>query len=180
VFPSRLESAGLVLLEAMSYGVPGLMIRSDNVEYQSAAPDFVVPGTGFVAKDAAEFAAILRRLIMNPTETRERLCRGVYRTVEPGNPLGLLSEALSLSLLAEPVEKRIRVDGVKTGKVTALDLPGQIKQALAAGIIKDHEAELMTEYDRKVMNLINVDDFDPQELASQAEPAAPRGSMHVA
>ena len=38
-----------------------------------------------------------------------------------------------LSQTAEPIEKRIRVEGVKTGKVTALDVPGQIAQALAAG-----------------------------------------------
>ncbi len=72
-------------------------------------------------------------LVMNPTEARERLCRYVYKTVEPGNPLGLLQEALDACADAEPLEKRIRVDGVKTGRVTALDLPGQIQQALAAG-----------------------------------------------
>ena len=76
----------------------------------------------------------------NPTESRERLCRFVYKTVEPTNPLGLLQEALVLSQTAEPIEKRIRVEGVKTGKVTALDLPGQIQQALAAGIISETEA----------------------------------------
>ncbi len=54
--------------------------------------------------------------------------------------LGLLQEALVLSQTAEPIEKRIRVEGVKTGKVTALDLPGQIGQALAAGIISETEA----------------------------------------
>ena len=61
---------------------------------------------------------------MNPTESRERLCHYVYKTLEPTNPLGLLQEALVLSQTAEPIEKRIRVEGVKTGKVTALDLPG--------------------------------------------------------
>jgi len=55
-------------------------------------------------------------LIMNPSEARDRLCDGIYRTVEPGNALGLLQEALVLSLSAEPLEKRIRVEGVKTGK----------------------------------------------------------------
>src|SRR5690349_19814731 len=52
--------------------------------------------------------------ILHPTITRDRLTNGVYRTVEPNNPLGLLHEALVLSETAEPLEKRIRVDGVKT------------------------------------------------------------------
>ena len=77
---------------------------------------------------------------MMPTETRERLADGIYRTVEPGNPIGLLQEALVLSMTAEPLEKRIRVEGVKTGRITALDLPGQIEQALAIGLVTAAEA----------------------------------------
>jgi capsular polysaccharide export protein len=49
---------------------------------------------------------------------------------QAANPIGLLQEALVLSVGAEPLEKRLRVEGVKTGRITALDLPGQIEQAL--------------------------------------------------
>ena len=107
---------------------------------------------------------------MNPTEARERLCRGIYKTVEPANPLGLLQEALTLSITAEPIEKRIRVEGQKTGKVTALDLPGQITRVARRGIITETEAALLRDYDRKVMDLINVDDFAPHELGVAAQP----------
>jgi acyl-CoA dehydrogenase len=69
-----------------------------------------------------------------------------------------------LSAAAEPLEKRIRVDGVKTGRVTALDLPGQITQAAALGIINQTEAQLLRDYDAKVLDIINVDDFAPHEL----------------
>jgi acyl-CoA dehydrogenase len=119
---------------------------------------------------------------MNPTESRERLCHGIYKTVEPNNPLGLLQEALTLSLTAEPIEKRIRVEGVKTGKITALDLPGQISQAVAEGIITETEAAFLRDYDRKVMELINVDDFASHELgvSLQAKPQAAMGSVQVA
>jgi acyl-CoA dehydrogenase len=71
---------------------------------------------------------------------------------------------LVLCAAAEPLEKRIRVDGVKTGRVTALDLPGQITQAAALGIINESEAVLLREYDAKVFDIINVDDFAPDEL----------------
>ncbi len=109
-------------------------------------------------------------LVMNPTEVRERLCRYVYKTVEPGNPLGLLQEAMALAITAEPLEKRIRVDGVKTGRVTALDLPTQVQQALAAGILTETEAAMLRDYDRKVMELVNVDDFTSQEMAADTQP----------
>lgn len=132
-------------------------------------------------------------LVMNPGTVRDRLCYPVYRAIEQGNVLGLLQEALELAPLAEPIEKRIRVEGVKTGRVTALDVPGQVAQALAAGIISDTEAAMLRDYDRKVMEIIAVDDFAPAELGTQAapvpaamqgttsgaRPAAP-GSMQVA
>jgi acyl-CoA dehydrogenase len=109
---------------------------------------------------------------LSATEVRDRLCRFVYRTLEPGNPLGLLQEALVMSETAEPIEKRIRVEGVKTGKVTALDVPGQITQALSQGIISETEAALLRDYDRKVMELISVDDFESHELGAMARPEA--------
>jgi acyl-CoA dehydrogenase len=105
--------------------------------------------------------------ILRSTMTRDRLTHGVYRTVEPHNALGLLHEALVLAEAAEPLEKRVRVDGVKTGRITALDLPGQIQQALAAGILSETEAATLLNYDRRVMELIHVDDFESSELAAE-------------
>jgi acyl-CoA dehydrogenase len=107
-------------------------------------------------------------LIMNPTPARERLSQHIYKTRGANNPLGLLQEALILSTAAESLEKRIRVDGVKTGRVTALDLPGQIAQALASGILSEAEAAVLRDYDAKVSNLIGVDDFAPQDLRGGA------------
>jgi acyl-CoA dehydrogenase len=110
--------------------------------------------------------------ILRTTVTRDRITNGVYRTVEPNNPLGLLHEALVLADSAEPLERRVRVEGVKTGKVTALDLPGQIQQALAAGILSETEAAVLRDYDRRVMDIINVDDFSTEELAAAGAPPA--------
>ncbi len=110
----------------------------------------------------------LAELVTMPSDTRDRLCEHIYRTLEPGNALGLLQEALVLSQTAEPLEKRLRVEGVKTGRITALDLPGQIQQGLALGILSETEAAQLRDFDRKVMHLINVDDFAPHELGVQA------------
>jgi acyl-CoA dehydrogenase len=109
-------------------------------------------------------------LVTAATVTRERLCEGIYWTLEPHNPLGLLQEALLLAEKLEPLLKRIRVEGVKTGRVTALDLPGQIGQALAAQIISETEAAALRDYDRKTLDLINVDDFASEELGTRAQP----------
>jgi len=107
--------------------------------------------------------------LMMPSETRERLSHGIYKTLEPGNPIGLLQEALVLSVSAEPLEKRLRVEGVKTGRITALDLPGQIEQAASIGLLNAAEAQLLRDYDRKVMDIVNVDDFSTEELMAGAQ-----------
>jgi acyl-CoA dehydrogenase len=108
-------------------------------------------------------------LVMNPTATRERLSAHIYKTPGEHNPLGQLQEAMLLAASAEPLEKRIRVDGVKTGRVTALDLPGQIAQAAALGIISEPEAVVLLDYDARVLKIINVDDFDSHELGVGSE-----------
>ena len=124
----------------------------------------------------------IAELVMNPGEARERLCHYVYRTLEPGNHLGLVQQALELAIVAEPLEKKIRVEGVKTGRVTALDLPGQIREALAIGLISEAEAAQLREYDRKVMEIIHVDDFESHELAAGGaqDPSAGIDSFQVA
>jgi acyl-CoA dehydrogenase len=115
-------------------------------------------------------------LIMNPTAARERLTQHIYKTQAPNNPLGLLQEALILSTAAESLEKRIRVDGIKTGRVTALDLPGQISKAVSLGILNEAEGAALRDYDAKVSNLLDVDDFAPHELCAGGGAGAHPGS----
>jgi acyl-CoA dehydrogenase len=110
-------------------------------------------------------------LVTRSGGSRERLCQHIYWTLEPGNPLGLLEEALRLAESLEPLEKRIRVEGVKTGRIKALALPDQIDEALVLGIISAAEAAALRDYDRKVMALVQVDDFAPHELGTQAHGA---------
>ena len=140
---------------------------------------FIFPGGRAYSAPSDRLGRQLADAVLNPTEVRDRLCRFVYRTLEPGNSLGLLHEALVMSQTAEPIEKRIRVDGVKTGRITALDTPGQIVQARELGIISETEAAALREYDRKVMDLINVDDFESHELAAHVEGSARAGADDV-
>ncbi len=136
---------------------------------------FIFPrGLTYSAPSDRLGAAVVEPL-MHASDSRSRLGQGIYRTVEPTNPLGLLQEALVLADAAEPLEKRIRVEGVKTGRITALDLPNQIQQALAIGLLTDTEAAMLRDYDRKVMALINVDDFESRELAASAPVPHERG-----
>ncbi len=104
-------------------------------------------------------------LVLNDTPMRASLSRLLYRTDEPRNMLAALQKALEMAPKAEALERKLRVEGQKTGRISALNLAGQIEQARELGILSEHEALFLSEYDRKVMDIINVDDFASHELA---------------
>ncbi|HTU91477.1 MAG TPA: glycosyltransferase family 4 protein [Gemmataceae bacterium] len=85
VFPSRLESFGLVLIEAMSHGVPALCIRRDVQAYHNPFDEIVTDGQdGFLAADEAAFARILNQLLTSPT-CLPSVGQNARRTVEQRN-----------------------------------------------------------------------------------------------
>jgi glycosyltransferase involved in cell wall biosynthesis len=67
VFPSRLESFGLVVLEAMSYGVPTLAIRADGERYRNANHEIITPDRdGLLADEEQAFAEKLHDCLRDP------------------------------------------------------------------------------------------------------------------
>ena len=59
----------------------------------------------------------------------------------------------------------------------ALDLPGQIEQAAGIGLLNASEAQLLRDYDRKVMDIVNVDDFASEELMAAVQAGSPAGTL---
>jgi acyl-CoA dehydrogenase len=112
--------------------------------------------------------AQVARLAMEPGPSRERLCRHAFRGRAQDNPLALLDEALRLAIDVEPLERKLRIEGVKSGRIRALDMPGQIAEGRALNIVDDEQAALLLDYDRRIMQIINVDDFAPAELPAGA------------
>lgn len=102
-------------------------------------------------------------LITHPTEARERLCAGIYSTAEPGNPLGLLQEALEAAEAATPAENKVR-DARHAGVITAENQIELIEQAQEAGVLTADEAAQLKALDEQIMALIDVDDFTSEEL----------------
>ncbi len=89
------------------------------------------------------WGAQLAQISMEPGPSRDRLCRHAFRTNVAGNPLGLIQEALLLAEHAEPLERKLRVEGVKTGRIKSLDMPGQIAEGRALNILTKDEAALL-------------------------------------
>jgi len=104
-------------------------------------------------------------LITYPTESRERLCAGIYSTVEPGNPLGLLQEALEAAEAATPLENKLR-DARRAGVIGSDDPLEMIEQAEQEGVLTADEATQLKALDEQIMALIEVDDFAAEELSA--------------
>jgi len=116
-------------------------------------------------------------LVTTPGEARERLSEQAYTTLEPGNPVGLLEEALQLSIELAPLERRLR-QAHKEGLIRAEYLGQQIEEAASAEVIDKDEAAKLRDYHHKVFALLAVDDFAPEDLrrtaGRPAEPASPK------
>lgn len=62
LFPSTLESTGLVLLESMSHGIPCIAMKPDGIKILGAADEFIVhEANGFLAESDQDFSSILQR-----------------------------------------------------------------------------------------------------------------------
>ena len=127
---------------------------------------FIFPRGRTYSAPADELAREMTETVMRPCAARNRLCKDIYTTLEPNNPLGLLQEALELTESLRMVERKV-FDARRDGVVTATDIPSQIDQAEQQGVISPDEAAQLREFDAKVMALIAVDDFAPHELAAK-------------
>jgi acyl-CoA dehydrogenase len=125
---------------------------------------FIFPRGRTYSAPSDEISAKVVDLITTPGEARERLSELAYTTNEPGNPLGLLQEALELTKEYEPIERRLR-QARKEGLLSTDYLGEQIPEAEKAQVISKAEARNMRSYHEKVLALLDVDDFAPDELS---------------
>ncbi len=115
---------------------------------------------------ADDLAQQITELVINPCRSRDRLCKDIYTTCEPGNPLGLLQEALELTAKVKPLERKV-FEAHRKGKISAEDTPSQINEAEKQGIISKEQAAQLRDFDSKVMALIAVDDFAADGLGTK-------------
>ncbi len=135
---------------------------------------FIFPRGRTYSSPADELGGKIVDLVTKPGEGRERLSQFAYTAIEPGNPVGLLEEALRLSVDLAPLEKKLR-QSHKEGLLRSDYLGDQIEEAEKAEIISADDAGRLREYHKKASALLDVDDFDPSELGrQQTAPTKPR------
>jgi acyl-CoA dehydrogenase len=109
----------------------------------------------------AEVAAVLGRAKGDPT--LEELLAGCYRPQSADDAVGALQHASDLLLAAQPLHKKLRT-ALKAGQLQPA--PGQslIDAALDAGVLQPAEAQTLQAAEAARRKVIDVDDFDKQEL----------------
>tara|TARA_R110000744_G_scaffold115366_5_gene215931 strand:+ start:7344 stop:9713 length:2370 start_codon:yes stop_codon:yes gene_type:complete len=101
-------------------------------------------------------------LLQYPNETRTRLGQGQYLTREPGNVLGQLEQTLEDIIACEPIFDKICRELGQRLPFYQLDLVAE--KGLAANIITEEEAALLTATEISRKATIDVDDFDSDYL----------------
>ena len=136
---------------------------------------FIFPRGRTYSAPADDLVRKIVDLVTRPGEARDRLSQQAYTTLEPGNPLGLLQEALELAQQMAPLERKLR-QSQKEGLIRSEYLGHQIDEAERAEIISKTEAKDLRSYHQKVMDLLAVDDFAADEIgrAGARSKAAPQ------
>ncbi|ELY3802718.1 acyl-CoA dehydrogenase FadE [Cronobacter sakazakii] len=106
----------------------------------------------------------LAKILQTPSATRSRIGRGQYLTPSEHNPVGLLEQALLEVMAADPIHQRICKDMGKNLPFTRLD--ELAKRALKEGRINEDEAAILIRAEESRLRSINVDDFEPDALAT--------------
>jgi len=128
---------------------------------------FIFPRGRTYSAPSDELARDVVEVITTTGEGRERLSEQAYTAIEPGNPVGLLQEALLLSEQIAPLEAKLK-QARKEGLIDGDYFGHQIDQAERADVIDAGEAGRLREYLDKVEALIAVDDFAPGEFLGRA------------
>ncbi|MBN3491530.1 acyl-CoA dehydrogenase FadE [Vibrio neptunius] len=105
------------------------------------------------------------QILQTPSATRDRLGRNQYFHASEFNPAGKIEEALHIILEAEPVFKKVCKAINERRPFLRLDLIADI--GLEKGIIDSADAQLLRKAEEHRLYAINVDDFDPKDLAAK-------------
>jgi acyl-CoA dehydrogenase len=102
-------------------------------------------------------------LLLSPSETRDRLTRGIYVSDRSGHPLGVMEKLLPDVIAAEPLERKL-LKARRAGQISGLSFEEQLEQAHDKGIVSDADVKFLLDVRKRTLEIIAVDDFDLEEL----------------
>ena len=119
------------------------------------------------------------QLMLTPSDTRDRLCQGVFTSSESGHPVNTMEDALPLVIQAEPLERKL-LKALKNGVIEGITWEENLKDAVAKSVVSKEEAKILEHVRGLVMEIIAVDEFTTEELAVGRKPKPPVDTQHAA
>jgi acyl-CoA dehydrogenase len=109
------------------------------------------------------------RLLIEPSATRDRLTAGMYLPKSESDVLGAIEAAVEATLVAEPIEARIR-EAQKSGRLSVRVGEDRPAAAQIAGVINAEELIVVRRAKRLLEQVIRVDDFAQDLGVSEMRP----------
>ena len=113
----------------------------------------------------------IAQILQTPSETRTRIGRHQYFAASEFNAVGKIEQALHVILEAEPIFDKVCKAVQQRRPFLRLDLVAEL--GLEKGLITSEEAQLLRDAEEHRLYVINVDDFEPQELAAKPQTTIP-------
>lgn len=101
--------------------------------------------------------------ILEPSEARDRLIAGVYKTPTQFNAAGRVEETFNHLIALEPMQGRI-LRAQRSNDISGSSFKELIQAAKSANIISDEELQKLMSLEDEISAVIAVDDFDNSEL----------------
>ena len=100
------------------------------------------------------------QILLEPSAARDRVTAGLFHPTDDG-PIARLDRAFNLVVAAHPLRDRMRSANVR-----------DVKAARAKGLINESEVAQLAALAKAVAEVINVDDFGPEQLVSRGDMSA--------
>lgn len=160
-------------LHKLEVSLEELLNNFPNVWLGKALKLVIMPFGKHFTKPSDKLDHQIATILQTPCDARTRLGKGQFLSRKPGMLMGDLEQTLENVIAAEPLYIKICKAAKERYPFTNLDKIAD--KGLELGVINEQQAELLRETELGRLRTINVDDFDPSELAQTvAKPRAKR------
>jgi acyl-CoA dehydrogenase len=103
------------------------------------------------------------QLLLVPSDTRNRLTHGVFRSTASNHPVCMMEEALPQVIHAEPLDRKL-LKALKHDEIRGITWEELLADALDKSVVTREEADILVHVHKLVSEIIAVDDFDDEDL----------------
>ena len=119
------------------------------------------------------------QLLLAPSDTRDRLTHGIYKSATSDHPVLFMERALPQVIQAEPLERKL-LKALKSGEVRGITWDEQVRNAVDKSLLTREEADILFHVRELVAEIIAVDDFEVEELRLGKQPPSRLDTQHAA